>query len=68
MPKAALRYDSLIKKEKKRKKKETSFLKNVYTMEAIQWTLIVYLILFTEFFSRPICLDNSFFYLKLSMY
>ena len=30
-------------------------------MEAIQWTLIVYLILFTEFFSRPVCLDNSFF-------
>ena len=34
-------------------------------MEAIQWKLIVYLILFTDFFHTFICLDNFFLTLKL---
>ena len=32
----------LTQKEKYEKEKEKPFIKNVYTMEAIQWTFIVY--------------------------
>ena len=51
------------RKKRKRKKKGKTCSKNVYTIEAIQWTFVVYLILFTDFFHAVfICLNYFYFY------
>ena len=53
-------------KKKTKKKRKNIFSKNVYTIEAIQWTYIIYLILLADFFHTLfICLDN-FFWLEIA--
>ena len=50
------------KRKEKWKRKGKTFYKNVYIIEAIQWTFIVYLILFTDFFHALLYLSRHFFF------